>query len=259
MVQHRPAAPTWPRARPAGSPTDHRFGSGAPVRTPDQPRSCASGRPGTSTLFRLALVLAAGSLPILAARPAAGQATPPTPPIQEQEKEPGHRPSAPISGEPQNAQVGRRSSVVQRSFVVDWMPLLPLAQPDGPGTDDPARYPDEFRTINGRFNNPIAPWLGSVGAPVRAHRPCGLRRRGRPHPGPRRRSQPARGSARRSWPSRCTPTCPTPWAARTCSGSGASSSTTTSPRRPSTSRWSSSTSSCPPATRGSTRTTPAAS
>lgn len=73
--------------------------------------------------------------------------------------------ATPISGEPQNEQQGRRSSVVQRSFLPGFLPSLPLGDPDAPGVDDPATFPDEFRTINGRFNNPVVPWLGSVGVP----------------------------------------------------------------------------------------------
>ncbi|MEQ9095840.1 MAG: peroxidase family protein [Phycisphaerales bacterium] len=60
---------------------------------------------------------------------------------------------------------GRRSSLVQRGYVSRWMPALPLGNPNGPGVDDPATYPDEFRTIHGRFNNPVVPWLGSTGQP----------------------------------------------------------------------------------------------
>ena len=73
--------------------------------------------------------------------------------------------AAPISGEPQNEQEGRRSSVVQRSFFPGFMPMMPLGDPDAPGVDDPATFPSEYRTINGRFNNPVIPWLGSVGVP----------------------------------------------------------------------------------------------
>ena len=72
---------------------------------------------------------------------------------------------APRSGEPQNEQQDRRSSVVQRSFVPELITMLPLGDPDAPGVDNPATFPDEYRTINGRFNNPVAPWWGSVGVP----------------------------------------------------------------------------------------------
>ena len=89
-------------------------------------------------------------------------------------------PAQPQSGEPQNEQEGRRSSVVQRSFLPAFFPALPLGNPDGPGVDDPATFPDEFRTINGRFNNPIVPWLGSVGVPfVRVAAPAYLDGAGR--------------------------------------------------------------------------------
>ncbi|MFI4917899.1 MAG: peroxidase family protein [Phycisphaerales bacterium JB060] len=60
---------------------------------------------------------------------------------------------------------GRRSSLVQRAYVTRFMPALPLGNPNSPGVDDPATYPDEFRTIHGRFNNPVVPWLGSTGQP----------------------------------------------------------------------------------------------
>lgn len=72
--------------------------------------------------------------------------------------------------EPQN----RRSSLVQRGLPVlvgPWRLWLPGH--DGPGIDEPARFPDEYRTINGRFNNLAHPLLGSAGQPfVRLFEPA---------------------------------------------------------------------------------------
>lgn len=57
----------------------------------------------------------------------------------------------------------RRSSLVQRGYPTGLAPWMPLFWGDGPGVDDPATFPDEYRTINGRFNNLARPWLGSAG------------------------------------------------------------------------------------------------
>ena len=77
----------------------------------------------------------------------------------EQEGNKGAAPQTP--SEP----TGRRSSLVQRSYISRIMPALPLGQPNGPGVDDPAIFPDEFRRIDGRFNNLTAPWWGAAGIP----------------------------------------------------------------------------------------------
>jgi len=59
----------------------------------------------------------------------------------------------------------RRSSLVQRGYFTRIMPALPMGDPNSPGADDPATFPDEFRTITGRFNNLAQPWWGSAGIP----------------------------------------------------------------------------------------------
>lgn len=60
----------------------------------------------------------------------------------------------------------RRSSLVQRGFPTVLAPWLPFLRGiDGPGVDDPASFPDEYRTIDGRFNNLSRPLLGSAGVP----------------------------------------------------------------------------------------------
>ncbi len=89
----------------------------------------------------LGILLAAG-----ACAPALAQNSPQGPVVDSRHEEPG-----------------RRSSLVQRSYISRIMPSLPWGNPDGPGTNDPATFPDEFRTINGFFNNPVMPWLGSAG------------------------------------------------------------------------------------------------
>ncbi|MEQ8317773.1 MAG: peroxidase family protein [Phycisphaerales bacterium] len=71
-------------------------------------------------------------------------------------------PAGPVV-EPRPETPDRRSSLVQRAYVTRFMPPLPLGNPNAPGVDDPATFPDEFRTINGRFNNLVVPWLGSTG------------------------------------------------------------------------------------------------
>ena len=71
-------------------------------------------------------------------------------------------PAGPVV-EPRPETPDRRSSLVQRAYLTRFMPALPLGNPNTPGVDDPGTFPDEFRTINGRFNNPIVPWLGSTG------------------------------------------------------------------------------------------------
>lgn len=60
--------------------------------------------------------------------------------------------------------IGRRSSLVQRPLptVVGPLVIWPIGM-DGPGVDDPAVFPDEYRTIDGQFNNLSRPWLGSAG------------------------------------------------------------------------------------------------
>ncbi|MEO1277468.1 MAG: peroxidase family protein [Planctomycetota bacterium] len=59
----------------------------------------------------------------------------------------------------------RRSSLFQRGYFTRIVPAMPEGLPDGPGTDDPATFPDDIRTINGRFNNLTRPWWGSAGIP----------------------------------------------------------------------------------------------
>ena len=72
------------------------------------------------------------------------------------------QPSDPNKQDPQN----RRSSLVQRGYPTGLAPWLPLfGGLDGPGVDDPAVFPEEYRTIDGRFNNLARPWLGSAGVP----------------------------------------------------------------------------------------------
>ncbi|UYV12759.1 MAG: hypothetical protein NCW75_00370 [Phycisphaera sp.] len=93
-----------------------------------------------SAMSACGLILAAGAAPLMA---------------QQQD--------SPIKNRPEQDE--RRSSLVQRSYSTGWAPWLPLGMPDGPGVDDPAMFPDEYRTINGRFNNPVIPWYGSVGVP----------------------------------------------------------------------------------------------
>lgn len=68
--------------------------------------------------------------------------------------------------ENQEPKEDRRSSLVQRGFPTVLAPWLPLLRGiDGPGVDDPATFPDEYRTIDGRFNNLARPLLGSAGVP----------------------------------------------------------------------------------------------